>query len=95
MKPRCVCVYYDEKDGKTIKIPEKCTKRDLMKGINQLLIRGLDSDYVTGDDTKIAIWARDKWAIHFILSTDEHEEVHPLGWECTHKVPLMNPANLY
>ena len=77
MKPKCVCVYYDEKDGKTIKIPEKCTKRDLMKGINQLLVRGLDSDYVTGADTEIAIWARDKWG-DLEMFTIEDEVVHEI-----------------
>jgi len=55
-----LCVNYKIENGGIIKEPAKCTKKDLLKDINQLLIHGWDSDFVTGAETSITIWARDE-----------------------------------
>ena len=52
---------YVEENGCIIKKPEKCTKTGMMKAITDLLVHGWDSEYITGADTVLTIWARDKY----------------------------------
>jgi len=61
MRKKCLCVLHEIVDGKVLKKPEKCTKKGLIKSINELLIHGWDSEYVSGIDTTIRIWARDEF----------------------------------
>jgi len=58
---KCLCVYYKRENGKIVKVPDRCRKSDLIRDINHLLIRGWDSEYISGTDTNITIWARDEY----------------------------------
>ena len=79
-RPVCICKFYEFKNGEVVHTTERCTKDQVFRTINGLLIKGWDEDLTP--DHLIRIVGRDQYGqlsdfeiyedeIHSILAGDD------------------------